>query len=40
VGAGFLTILEFAARIKLRKHRDLEKFKGETRLEVTLLKQV
>jgi hypothetical protein len=31
----FLRILEFAARIKLRRDRDLEEFKGRTRVEVT-----
>jgi hypothetical protein len=35
VRAGFLRILEFAARIKLRKDRDLEKFRGKMRFEVT-----
>jgi hypothetical protein len=39
VHAGFLRILEFAAKTKLRKDRDLEKFRGKMRVEVTSWKQ-
>ena len=37
--AGFLRILKFAMKTKLRKDRDLEKFKGKMRVEVTSWKQ-
>jgi hypothetical protein len=35
VCAGFLRILEFASRIKLKKGRDFQEFEGRTRVEVT-----
>jgi hypothetical protein len=35
VHTGFLRILEFARKTKLRKDRDLEKFRGKMRFEVT-----
>jgi hypothetical protein len=39
VYAGLFRIPEFAARIKIRKDKDMEEFKGRMRVEVTSWKQ-